>query len=314
MTSSQGGGGSGGGGGGGGKYGGPTSGYHRSNYNDPRHHSYRHFTSRPNNDTSFSSDLEPQQHFNKRAKLHDGGRQDRLVETTSKSFMNNSSAVSTGSTNNIMTEITLTAEPISPQYGGGGLSQYISDIESDDDVDVVAQMDKQQQQQQNPLQQEQQLVPAPQQQLQQQSQPLPPQPLPPQPLPPQPLLPPASLPAPQQLVEEKPIKKLMDEEIVEKKEPPPEPVVCRMTKEELLLLMERVDHDIAKVELQVNVLKKKEVQCLCSISAYVILRKDCTVYIHVCMCIYIVWMHLSLLLLCNGVVSFLVMHFCSFEA
>lgn len=200
---------------------------------------------------SFSSDLEPQQHFNKRAKLHDGGRQDRLVETTSKSFMNNSSVVSTGSTNNIMTEITLTAEPISPQYGGGGLSQYISDIESDDDVDVVAQMDKQQQQQQKPLQQEQQPVPAPQQQLQQQSQPLPPQPLPPQPL---------LLPAPQQLVEEKSIKKLMDEEIVEKKEPAPEPVVCRMTKEELLLLMERVDHDIAKVELQVNVLKKKEVQ------------------------------------------------------
>ena len=186
--------------------------------------------------------------------------------------MNNSTAVSTGSANNIMTEITLTAEPISPQYGGGGLSQYISDIESDDDVDVVAQMDKQQQQQ-KPLQQEQQPVPAPQQQLQQQS-----QPLPPQPLPPQPLLPPASLQAPQQPVEEKPIKKLMDEEVVEKKEPAPEPVVCRMTKEELLLLMERVDHDIAKVELQVNVLKKKEVQCLYSYSTYVILGKDCIVY------------------------------------
>ena len=105
----------------------------------------------------------------------------------------------------------------------------------------------------------------------------------------------------------------MDEEIVEKKEPAPEPVVCRMTKEELLLLMERVDHDIAKVELQVNVLKKKEVQCLYSYSAYVMLRRI-VLCIHVCMCIFIVWMHLSLLLLCNGVVSFLVMHFCTFEA
>ena len=251
MTSSQGGGGS--GGGGGGKYGGPSGGYHRPNYNsDPRHHSYRHFTSRPNNDLSFSSDLEPQQHFSKRAKLHDGGRQDRLVETTGKSFMNNSSAVSTGSTNNVA-GIALNAEPVSPQYGGG-LSQYISDIESDDDVDVVAQMDKQQQQQQQkPLQLEQ----PPPLQLQQPSQPLPPQPLPPQPLLPPP--PPLLL---QQPAEEKPIKKLMEEEVVEKKEVPP-PVACRMTKEELLLLMERVDHDIAKVELQVNVLKKKEVCFLC---------------------------------------------------
>ena len=63
-------------------------------------------------------------------------------------------------------------------------------------------------------------------------------------------------------MEEKPIKKLMDEEIVEKKE---SPVACKMTKEELLLLMERVDHDIAKVELQVNVLKKKEVNLYVSI-------------------------------------------------
>ena len=255
MTSSQGGGGS--GGGGGGKYGGPSGGYHRPNYNsDPRHHSYRHFTSRPNNDLSFSSDLEPQQHFSKRAKLHDGGRQDRLVETTGKSFMNNSSAVSTGSTNNVA-GIALNAEPVSPQYGGG-LSQYISDIESDDDVDVVAQMDKQQLQQQKPLQQEQ----PPPLQLQQPSQPLPPQPLPPQPLPPQPLLPPPPPLLLQQPAEEKPIKKLMEEEVVEKKEVPP-PVAYRMTKEELLLLMERVDHDIAKVELQVNVLKKKEVCFLC---------------------------------------------------
>jgi len=231
MTSSQGGGGS--GSGGGSKYGGPLGGYHRPNYSDPRHHSYRHFTSRPNNDVSFSSDLEPQQHFTKRPKLHDGTKQDKLVETAGKSFMNNSSTTASsgsGSTNNIAGISSLNAEPVSPQYGG--LRQYLSDIESDDDVDVVAQMDKEQQQTKS-LQQE---------QLSQQ-----------QPLPPQPLFP------PQRPVEEKPIKKLMEDEVVEKKE---SPIACKMTKEELLLLMERVDHDIAKVELQVNVLKKKEVLVL----------------------------------------------------
>ena len=228
MTSSQGG----GGGSGGSKYGGPSGSYHRPNYSDPRHHGYRHFTSRPNNDVSFTSDLEPQ-HFTKRAKLHDSMRQDKLLDSTGKSFMNSSSAStpSGGSGSNSVAGILLTAEPVSPQYGG--LSQYISDIESDDDVDVVAQMDKQQQQ--KPIQQEQPL----QQQLV---------------LPPQPLMP------PQLPVEEKPIKKLMDEEVVEKKEQPASPVTCKMTKEELLLLMERVDHDIAKVELQVSVLKKKEVR------------------------------------------------------
>lgn len=154
--------------------------------------------------------------------------------------MNSSNTIVSGGGggNNSVTGIPLAAEPVSPQYGG--LSQYISDIESDDDVDVVAQMDKQQQL--NVLQQEQS------------------QSLPPQPLPPQPLLPPPSSQQQQQhqpVVEDKPIKKLMEEEVVERKEP--SPVACKMTKEELLLLMERVDHDIAKVELQVNVLKKKEV-------------------------------------------------------
>ena len=227
MTSSQGGGSS--------KYGGPSSSssYHRPNYNDPRHHSYRHFTSRPNNDTSFSSDLEPQQHFSKRAKIHEDGRLSKQMDSTSKSFINSSSNASTaGSGSNSVAGVLLISEPVSPQCGGG-LSQYISDIESDDDVDVVAQLDKQQQQ--RPLEQVSQL----------------------QVLPPQPLMP------PQHLVEEKPpaIKKLMDEEVVEKKEQPLSPP--KMTKEELLLLMERVDHDIAKVELQVSVLKKKEV-CICS--------------------------------------------------
>lgn len=218
MTSSQGGS---GGSGGGSKYGGPSGGYHRPNYSDPRHHSYRHFTSRPNNDMLFSSDLEPQQHYTKRPKLHDGTRQDKLVETTGKSFMNSSSTTaSSGSTNNISGVSLLTAEPVSPQYGG--LRQYLSDIESDDDVDVVAQMDKEQQQTKS-----------------QQEQPSQQQPLP-----------------PQRPTEEKAIKKLMEDEVVEKKE---SPIACKMTKEELLLLMERVDHDIAKVELQVNVLKKKEV-------------------------------------------------------
>ena len=221
MTSSQ---------GGGSKYGGPSSGsYHRQNYNDPRHHSYRHFTSRPNNDTSFSSDLEPQQHFSKRAKIHEDSRPNKQMESASKSFMNSSNnASSAGNGSNSVAGLLLMAEPVSPQ-SGGGLSQYISDIESDDDVDVVAQLDKQQQQ--RPLEQASQL----------------------QVLPPQPLMP------PQHPVEEKPpsIKKLMDEEVVEKKVEPLSPP--KMTKEELLLLMERVDHDIAKVELQVSVLKKKEV-------------------------------------------------------
>ena len=192
-----------------------------------------------------------------------------MVDSTGKSFMNssNASTPSGGSGSNSIVSVSLTAEPVSPQYGG--LSQYISDIESDDDVDVVAQMDKQQQQ--KPLQQEQ----TPQQQV----------------LLPQPLMPPL------QPVEDKPIKMLMDEEIIEKKEQlPAPPVACKMTKEELLLLMERVDHDIAKVELQVNVLKKKEVK---AIILYIIE--------YVCMCVYKTCVHVIFCCERTGPVSFLVL-------
>lgn len=156
LTSNQ-------GGGGGGKYGAPGSGsYHRPNYNDPRHRSYHHFPpSRSNNDVMFGSNFvdneQQQQHFAKRPKIIDSNRPDKMIVDSGKGFSGSSSTNSNimplmdapgiaNATNAPAANSDQFTEDTFPQYGS--LQQYLSDIESEDDVDVVVQLDKEQPEQQ----------------------------------------------------------------------------------------------------------------------------------------------------------------------
>jgi len=150
MTSNQ---------GGGGKYGGPSGSYHRTNYNDPRHRSYHHFPqSRSNNEVMFGgnfadNDIQQQQHIAKRPKLIETNRPDKMMVDSNKGFSSSSNTNSNiiplmdapgiaNATNAPATNSEQFTEDTFPQYGS--LQQYLSDIESEDDVDVVAQLDKEQ--------------------------------------------------------------------------------------------------------------------------------------------------------------------------